>query len=63
MDAPDKHRIVLTGHRDGFALWLGNEELATYPDFEGAQVGYRSGKDALAMLAACVAMAPGRGRV
>lgn len=52
--------LELTGHRDGFALRFGDEEVAVYPDFDGVSAGFRVAREAMAMLAACLAMAPGR---
>lgn len=53
-------QLVASGHRDGFCLRFGDEVVATSPDYEGVQEGYRAGKEALAMLASCLATAPGR---
>ncbi|RAK68782.1 hypothetical protein [Phenylobacterium kunshanense] len=54
---PEPH-LELTGHRDGFALRFGDEEVAVYPDFDGVSAGLRAAREAMAMLAACLAMAP-----
>lgn len=52
---PNNHALTLTGHMDGHALRFGGEEVAVYPTFEGAANGLRIGREALAMLAACLA--------
>lgn len=52
--------LVTSGHPDGFCLRFGDEVVVTSPDFEGVQASFKAGKEALAMLAACLATAPGR---
>lgn len=47
----------INGHLHGFALTWGGEEVAAFPTWDGATAGRRAAKDALAMLAACLASA------
>lgn len=49
---------TVTGHADGFALRFGGEVIDVFPSLLGASAGRNAAKDALAMLAACLAMAP-----
>jgi hypothetical protein len=52
--------LELTADVDGIALWTRPDEIIIYPDFESASAAHRAGKEALAMLASCLATAPGR---
>lgn len=50
--------IDITGDLDGYAIVIGGERLAVFPLWEEVSEAYRSARDALPMLAACLAKAP-----
>lgn len=50
----------VTAHIDGYCLRWDGEVVAIYPTLAGAALGREDARDALAMLAATLATAPGR---
>lgn len=41
---------ILTGHRDGFCIWLNGREVAVFPSFLRAANGLRAAREAMSQL-------------